>query len=55
MDVVGYGGQQVPGTPTQDLDPLQEMFLWSRSETIWGGSSQVQRNIVAERVLGLPR
>jgi alkylation response protein AidB-like acyl-CoA dehydrogenase len=55
MDVVGYAGQQVPGTPTQDLDPLQEMFLWSRSETIWGGSSQVQRNIVAERVLGLPR
>ncbi len=55
MDVVGYGGQQVPGTATQDLDPLQEMFLWSRSETIWGGSSQVQRNIVAERVLGLPR
>jgi alkylation response protein AidB-like acyl-CoA dehydrogenase len=55
MDVVGYAGQQVPGAPTQDLDPLQEMFLWSRSETIWGGSSQVQRNIVAERVLGLPR
>jgi alkylation response protein AidB-like acyl-CoA dehydrogenase len=55
MDVLGYAGQEVPGLPTQDLDPLQEMFLWSRSETIWGGSSQVQRNIVAERVLGLPR
>jgi alkylation response protein AidB-like acyl-CoA dehydrogenase len=55
MDVLGYAGQAVPGTPTQDLDPMQEMFLWSRSETIWGGSSQVQRNIVAERVLGLPR
>ena len=55
MDVLGYAGQEVPGRPTADLDPLQEMFLWSRSETIWGGSSQVQRNIVAERVLGLPR
>jgi alkylation response protein AidB-like acyl-CoA dehydrogenase len=55
MDVVGYGGQQVPGLPTADLDPLTELFLWSRSETIWGGSSQVQRNIVAEQVLGLPR
>jgi alkylation response protein AidB-like acyl-CoA dehydrogenase len=55
MDVLGYAGQAVPGTPTKDLDPLQEVFLWSRSETIWGGSSQVQRNIVAERVLGLPR
>jgi alkylation response protein AidB-like acyl-CoA dehydrogenase len=38
-----------------ELFPLQESALWSRSETIWGGSSQVQRNIVAERVLGLPR
>jgi alkylation response protein AidB-like acyl-CoA dehydrogenase len=37
------------------VDELQRSFLWSRSETIWGGSSQVQRNIVAERVLGLPR
>jgi len=34
---------------------LRRSFLWSRSETIWGGSSQVQRTIVAERVLGLPR
>ncbi len=55
MDVVGYAGQQQPGLPTADLDPLTELFLWSRSETIWGGSSQVQRNIVAEHVLGLPR
>jgi len=55
MDVVGYAGQEVPGLPTADLDPLTELFLWSRSETIWGGSSQVQRNIVAEHVLGLPR
>ncbi len=55
MDVRGYAGQEMPGLPTSDLDPLTELFLWSRSETIWGGSSQVQRNIVAEHVLGLPR
>jgi alkylation response protein AidB-like acyl-CoA dehydrogenase len=55
LDVVGYAGQQQPGLPTHDLEPLTELFLWSRSETIWGGSSQVQRNIVAEHVLGLPR
>jgi alkylation response protein AidB-like acyl-CoA dehydrogenase len=34
---------------------LQRSFLWSRSETIWGGSSEIQRGIVAEQLLGLPR
>jgi len=34
---------------------MHAQAMWSRSVTIWGGSSQVQRNIVAERVLGLPR
>ena len=38
-----------------DLRPLHAQAMWSRSVTIWGGSSQVQRNITAERVLGLPR
>jgi hypothetical protein len=30
-------------------------FLSTRSVTIWGGTAQVQRNIVGERVLGLPK
>jgi alkylation response protein AidB-like acyl-CoA dehydrogenase len=38
-----------------DTAALRQSFLWSRSETIWGGTSQIQRNIVAERLLGLPR
>ncbi|MFC5995355.1 acyl-CoA dehydrogenase family protein [Pseudonocardia hispaniensis] len=38
-----------------DLRPMHAESMWSRSVTIWGGSSQVQRNITAERVLGLPR
>ena len=38
-----------------ELDHWQEEFLVTRSHTIWGGTAEVQRNIVAERVLGLPK
>jgi alkylation response protein AidB-like acyl-CoA dehydrogenase len=38
-----------------DLRSSHAQAMWSRSVTIWGGSSQVQRNVTAERVLGLPR
>ena len=37
------------------LDGWQADFIGSRSGTIWGGTAQVQRNIVGERVLGLPK
>ncbi len=37
------------------LEELTSLAMWSRSCTIWGGSQQVQRTVVAERVLGLPR
>jgi alkylation response protein AidB-like acyl-CoA dehydrogenase len=55
LDVAELSGQETAGEDFADLTPLQYSALWSRSETIWGGSSQVQRNVVAERVLGLPR
>ena len=59
-DVTGVDHQLVttnpaPGTDDPELRALQRAFLWSRSETIWGGSSEIQRNIVAEQLLGLPR
>jgi len=37
------------------LDPFQAVFLNSRAETIYGGANEIQRNIVAERLLGLPK
>jgi alkylation response protein AidB-like acyl-CoA dehydrogenase len=39
----------------EDLDEWQRLFLFGRAETIYGGSDEIQRNIIATRALGLPR
>ena len=56
LDILGPGGQLVrqSAEARHDVDWARE-FLWSRAGTIYSGSSEIQKNIIGERVLGLPK
>jgi alkylation response protein AidB-like acyl-CoA dehydrogenase len=54
MDVLGADALVWAPRGTEVHD-IQHAFLFSRAHTIYAGSSQVQRNIIGERVLGLPK
>src|SRR5690606_248258 len=65
LDILGPYGQLIEGMPAEyALDPgatygepgsWAYSFAWSRAGTIYAGSSEIQKNILGERVLGLPK
>ena len=53
IDTVGTDGLIADDLP-YELSPAQRLFLYTRADTIYGGSNEIQRNIIGERGLGLP-
>nr|WP_028080205.1 acyl-CoA dehydrogenase [Solimonas soli] len=52
-DVLGFAADVVSDDPA--IRPLQQLFFFSRADTIYAGTNEIQLNLIAERGLGLPR
>lgn len=54
MDVLGQEAE-IAASNHYEWGVLPNIYLYSRSDTIYGGTNQIQRNLIAERGLGMPR
>jgi alkylation response protein AidB-like acyl-CoA dehydrogenase len=54
VDVLGAEGLVLADAP-YELTRLQSLFLFVRADTLYGGSNEIQKNIIAERGLGMPK
>ncbi len=54
LEIMGAAGMVRPDGPGYPTSRWQEVFLSSRAATIRSGTSEVLRNLIAERILGLP-
>jgi alkylation response protein AidB-like acyl-CoA dehydrogenase len=64
-EILGPYGQLTEGAPPElrleidtavgDHGTWAYAFLWSRAGTIYAGSSEIQKNVIGERILGLPK
>jgi alkylation response protein AidB-like acyl-CoA dehydrogenase len=61
QEILGPWGQDMSGaagevdTSSGEPGTWATAYLWSRAGTIYSGSSEIQKNIIGERVLGLPK
>jgi alkylation response protein AidB-like acyl-CoA dehydrogenase len=55
LDVLGPTLQDGAADASAESEFWYETYLYSRAATVYGGTQQIQRDIIADRVLGLPR
>lgn len=53
MDVLGFSGAAASADPR--VEKLRQLFFFTRADTVYGGTNEIQLNIIAERGLGMPR
>ena len=55
VEILGAHAMVAEPSAGYQMSLEQNLFLYSRADTIYGGSNEIQRNVIGERVLGLPK